>query len=157
MLGKGKQGKFGQRVLPSDSSLLDRHHGQDHAPILVRIVWRCTGMLMQSLGTSRGSHPRHASHPICLSHALSQAILPFGRRHLRVQDRGVRDRDLASKVGQTEVATRCTHTEYEPRNAKHEEQFMDTMRWQISFGHAAVPADAVVIGSQRPRSAEITL
>jgi hypothetical protein len=139
MLGKSQQRMLTRRALSTDASLLDRHHGQDHAPISVRVVWRCAGMYTRRLATARGSQPRHASHPICLSHALIRAILPFGRRHLGAQDRGVRDRDLASKVGQTQVATRCTHTEYETRNAKHEEQFMDTMRWQISFGHAAVP------------------
>jgi hypothetical protein len=31
------------------------------------------------------------------------------------------------------------------------------MRYQVSFGHAAVPADVVMTGHEAPRSAEITL
>jgi hypothetical protein len=127
MLGKSQQRMLTRRALPSDVSLLDRHHGQDHAPISVRVVWRCTGMLMQNLGTGRGSHPWHGPHLLHLSNALSQAILLFGRRRLDTRERGARDRDLASskvgssKVGKRQLQSPRSRSDYELRAAKYED------------------------------------
>jgi hypothetical protein len=82
MLGKSQQRMLPRRALSSNLSLLDRHHRQNQAQISVRIRWHCTDMRTRHLATARGSHPRHASHPLYLSRAVSQAILRFGRRHL---------------------------------------------------------------------------
>jgi hypothetical protein len=149
---------FARRGLPSDLSLLDRHHGQDHAQIAVRVVWRCTGMLTPYLATASGYHPRQASHPFLLARALSQPISLFSRRHLGTHLRGVRDGDLASsEVRMMQFCTHRSHGKYESRDAKDEKQVMRTMQFRGPFEHAAAPTGAVLIGHEAPRSAKITL
>jgi hypothetical protein len=149
---------FARRALPSEPSLLDRHHRQDRAQISVRVGWHCTNMHTCRLATARCSHLRHASHPLRLSRAFSQANLLFGRRRLGTHERGLRDRDLvSSKVGKTQLRRPCSHGEYEPRDAKDEVQFMGTMRCRVPFGHATVLADAVVIERETSRFVAITL
>lgn len=157
LLGKHQKGST-RRAFPSGSSLLDRHHGQVNAQISVRGVWRCTDMFRRLLAADGRNNPRHGSHPLLLSRALSQAILLFGRRRLGTHQRGTRDRNLASsEVGMTRFRTHRSHSEDDPRDAKHEQQFTGTLRCRVPFGHAAVPTDAVVLGHEAPRSAGITL
>jgi hypothetical protein len=97
---------------------MGRHHRQNHAQISVRVRWHCTDMRTRGLITARDLHPRQASHSLYLSHAFSQPIPLFSRRHLGTHLRGVRDGDLASsEVRMMQFCTHRSQSEHESRDA----------------------------------------